>query len=131
MKYKDAVKYLKYNEHDKMWGVEELYKEEMITRIKLRTHNASKVSKTIALDVIKEMDDWIMKVCRGLGWNEDAIYKAKQECHSSAVTSMNLAINIKETPAELIGGAEAHKKLVTYALLGQIYQDVFEKDKNK
>jgi len=38
------------------------------------------------------MDDWIVKVCRELGMSEDACEKTRQECKSTVLHALTLAI---------------------------------------
>ena len=95
MKYREAVKQLQDIGNTELSDIEVLYKTEMFRRMELRSHGNNQVSKSLAEGVVKEMDEWIFKVCQGIGWTEDACEKARQECHSTATTSMNLAIHDK------------------------------------
>ncbi len=92
MKVKEAVVQLKSLEHCGMFEVEALFGVEMFKRMKLRAHGQNMVSESLAEGVLQEMGEWIFKVCRELGWSEDACEKARQECKQTALTSTRLAI---------------------------------------
>jgi hypothetical protein len=132
MKYKEAIeKLLKkakepYNGELKMFHVERLYQEEFFNRIKLRSHGVNQVTESLAFSVLYEMDEWIVKVCKGIGWESDACEKAKMECRSTAIASMKLTEHKQNSVAPITNETEAHKKLMAYMLLGQIFEDNFK-----
>lgn len=95
MKYKDAVAQLSELDHCGLAEIETLYKVEMLKRVELRAHDSRLVTKSLMESVLKEMDDWIEKVCRGLGWSDQAVEKSRQECRDTATAAMNFAIRVE------------------------------------
>lgn len=91
MKHKEAVLQLLQQGNVKQFDIETLYKVETLKRVELRAHGRHIISTSLMEGVLKEMDEWIVKVCQGLGWSEDACEKARQECKQIAVTAMHLA----------------------------------------
>jgi len=92
VRVKEAVAQL--NKTRPLCGMREidiLYMRELADRMKLRGHNQPFVSKLMAEALVKEMNEWIYKVCAGLGWPDDLCAKARQECNQTAITSVWLA----------------------------------------
>ncbi len=69
-----------------------LYFHEVMSRVEMRAHGNSKVSVSLMKGVLEEMDDWIEKVCQGIGWSEADCRNAKAECRAFADKSMSLAL---------------------------------------
>jgi len=97
MKYKEAAEMLVKAGTTDMIGIEVLYGNELFQRIKLRSHGADKASMDMAMGILKEMDGWIAKVCREIGWDEEACNNASRECRSTAATSMALAARFTDS----------------------------------
>lgn len=79
MKVKKAVEKLKAEPSEDLHrNLAKLYGEEAHSRIALRSHGASP-SKSLVEGVMKEMDDWIVKVAQGVGLNVKTITALKTE----------------------------------------------------
>ena len=91
MKYTEAVRQLLEQGDVRMFDIETLYKVEVFKRVELRAHGRREASTSLMEGVLKEMDEWIVKVCRGIGWKDDACEKARQECKQTALSAMRLA----------------------------------------
>jgi len=92
MKAKDAAIELKKQSFYGMSDVLKLFLKELMARIELRSHGETIITKTLAESVLKEMGDWIYKVAKELGWNEDACDKARQECLEIAFESLRMSV---------------------------------------
>ena len=77
-----------------------LYRTETVNRIKLRSHGAPTSSVSLTEGVIKEMDDWIVKVARGIGISDDAAEHLRQEEKELMINRVKLAVFIKRTGGE-------------------------------
>ena len=102
MKYKAAARQLLEADMADVRDVEALYSNELSNRVYLRSHGVRFVSVSLMdgvrfvsvslMDgVLKEMDEWIVKVCRAIGWNDRKCEKVREICRKTAETLCSMA----------------------------------------
>lgn len=96
MKVKEAVAQLKTLDQCGEREIVALFGDEMFKRMELRSHGKDASTASMAEGVLKEMEDWIFKVCQGLGWSDTDCIKAQQACTHLARASMRLSITNKK-----------------------------------
>jgi len=92
MKAKEAVKIFEGKPTIKAYDLYKLYFDELSNRISLRTHNRPLVSQGVFVDLVKEMDGWFVKVCRGLSLTDDATEKMRSDNKAMALSSMRRSV---------------------------------------
>ena len=91
MKVKEAVEKLN-GQIISIKEIHALYFSEAMSRAKMRAHGKDKISMSLMEGVLDEMDDWIVKVCQGIGWSEDDCRNAQVACRTVADLSARLAV---------------------------------------
>ncbi len=88
MKAKEAVKQFEGKNPITRFDLCKLYMNELAPRINLRVHNRTLVSAETFRGMVKEMDDWMGKVCRLLDISPEDAESIKKENHDMAMASM-------------------------------------------
>lgn len=88
MKAKEAVKQFEGKNPITRFDLCKLYMNELAPRIDLRVHNRTLVSADTFRGMVKEMDDWMGKVCRLLDISDEDAESIKKENHDMAMASM-------------------------------------------
>lgn len=94
MKVKEAVDKLK-GQVVSMKEVEALYHYEVMSRAGMRAYGKNIISVSLMKGVLDEMDVWIEKVCRGIGWSDEESKRAMEECRKTADLSCSLAVTYR------------------------------------
>src|SRR4030042_2675534 len=102
MKVKEAIAELQASsDPDSLYNrIRKLYLDETINRIKLRAHGSPTATVSLTHSVLKEMDEWIVKVARGVGMTDEGANRLLADEKKKFFEHMRFAVFLKRTGGE-------------------------------